>query len=85
MELSGQIVRIVPTMGLVYLADSSTGRVYSFRLDVLEDYTGESLNKCGIHIGASVAFRASHEGQVHSAARPGKLLKKAGLAAAGSE
>ena len=81
MELSGQIVRIVPSMGLVYLADTATRQVYSFRLSVLEDYSGESLNKSGIKIGASVAFRTSHDGLVLNVAKPGQLLRKAGLAA----
>ena len=81
MEHSGQVVRIVPSMGLVYLATADTGRIFSFGLDRLEGYMGESLAKCGIELGALVAFRANREGLVLIAARPGQLLMKAGLAA----
>ncbi len=80
MELSGQIVRIVPGMGLVYLADPATGKVFSFSLDLVEGYRGESLDKSGIKIGSSVAYRTNHEGLVLSVAKPGQSLKKAGLA-----
>jgi hypothetical protein len=81
MEYSGQVVRIVPSMGMVYLATADTGKVFSFRLDRLEGYRGESLGKCGIKLGALVAFRTNRDGLVLSVARPGQSLIKAGLAA----
>ena len=81
MEYSGQIVRIVPSMGLVYLATAETGNIFSFSLDRLEGYRGQSLGKCGIKLGALVAFRTNQEGHVLIVARPGQALIKASLAA----
>ena len=81
MEYSGQVVRIVPSMGLVYLAAPNTGEIFSFSLDRLEGYSGESLSKCGIALGAQVAFRANQDGLVQIVARPGQSLMKVGLAA----
>ena len=81
MELSGQIVRIVPSMGLVYLAAPDTGEVYSFGLDRLESYRGESLHKHGIKIGACVAFRTNPDGRVIQVAEPGQALTNSSLAA----
>jgi len=81
MQYSGQIVRIVPSMGLVYVATEGAGKVFSFRLDRVDGYKGESLTSCGIKLGTQVVFRTNNEGLILAVARPGQSLMTAGLAA----
>ena len=69
MQYQGKVVRTVPTMGLAYLAETSTGRVIGFSLSQLESYAGESFAEAGVKAGATFYFEASSDGRLTSISR----------------
>jgi len=75
MDYSGQIVRIVPSLGLVYVADSM-GAIFSFRLGAVDEYKGEPLSDLGFEIGSALNFRVGDNRQVLQVTRLGKTKKK---------
>lgn len=78
MHHEGQIVRIVPTMGMAYLEELSSGRVIGFFLNQLKGFKGETFKESGVVPGAFFAFEATSDGRVISVSK--KLTAKAASA-----
>ena len=65
----GQIVRVVPTMGLAYLEELSSGRVIGFFLNQLKGFKGETFKESGVVPGALFGFEATSDGRVISVSK----------------
>ncbi len=78
MQSEGQIIRIVPTMGLAYLAESSTGKVIGFSVNQLKGYGGETFEEMQLAAGTKFWYETDNAGQVI------RLSQKRVAAAAGS-
>ena len=74
MNHAGQIVRIVPSMGLVYIADSR-GDIFSFGLGAVEGYRGEPLADLGLEIGARLDFHVGQDKQILKVTKSGEGAK----------
>lgn len=64
MLFEGKVVRTVPKLGLVYLAECSSGREIGFSLSQLDSYRGESFAEAGAVAGATFYFEATEDGRL---------------------
>jgi hypothetical protein len=63
------VIRIVPTMGLAYLAELGSGRVIGFSLSQRDGYRGESFEEMGVIPGATFYFEAIPDGRLTSVSK----------------
>ena len=64
MKSEGQIIRVVPTMGLAYLAEMSSDKVIGFSVSQLHGYQGETFEEMQLIPGAKFSFETDPGGQV---------------------
>ena len=69
MQQEGQVIRIVPTMGIAYLEEHSSGRVIGFSLSQLDGFKGESFQELGVVPGATFHFQATSDGRLLSVSK----------------
>ncbi len=64
MHQEGKVVRIVPTMGLAYLEETTSMKLIGFSLNQVDGFNGESFKELGVVPGALFSFTASLDGRV---------------------
>ena len=82
MNQHGQVIRIVPTMGLAYLEELSSGRVIGFPINLVEGFKGDSFQELGVVPGAKFSFKATLDGRMLSVSRQTTELEASNVATA---
>ena len=68
LELEGQVARMGMVPGLVYVAETGTGRVFSMRLGHFSGYRGQPIDEFGLRPGTRIRFRINPDQETVAAA-----------------
>ena len=68
LEREGHIARFGTTHGLLYVAETQTGRVFSMRFGNFFGYRGQSADEFGLNPGALIRFRLNDDMETVSSA-----------------
>ncbi len=67
-EIEGHIARMGIIPGLLYVAETQTGRVFSMRFGNFSGYRGQTAEEFGLRPGAHIRFRVSEDRQTVASA-----------------
>ena len=63
LELEGHVARIGMIPGLLYVAETQTGRVFSMRFGNFLGYRGQPAKEFGLRPGVRIRFRVNEDRQ----------------------
>ena len=68
LEIEGQIARMGMIPGLLYVAETQTGRVFSMRFGNFFGYRGQTAKEFGFRPGRRIRFRVNEDRQTVASA-----------------